>query len=160
MVLLPVRGHTPTVIICKTKQLISWESVQDMLQDLHGKFLPKKNIDMPLSQLSSKSSRVSHRLCAFASLCFMEYSDQTRAESMNSASRGWRYRYKLGISCSFSWDMPAWKWVTITRNHQWPPWSMSEKNWPITSVCFEPPQDSLGDEDVAYLTTSRDRQLL
>jgi hypothetical protein len=38
-------------------------------------------------QLSSRSSNVKRRFGALASFLFIEYSDQTRAESKNSASR-------------------------------------------------------------------------
>ena len=53
--------------------------------------------------------RVNRRFWAFAFLRFIEYSDYTRAESMNSASHGCKYRYSLGTSWSSSCDIPAWK---------------------------------------------------
>src|SRR6266849_3223222 len=68
---------------------------------------------IPRSQLSSRSSNVKRRFWAFASLRFIEYSDQTRAESRNSASHGCKYLYKLGMSWSSSCVMPARKCVTF-----------------------------------------------
>ena len=71
-------------------------------------------LGIPLSQLSSKSSKVKRLFWALASCLFRAYSAHTLWESMNSDSQGRMYLYKLGMSWSSSWLMPERKCVIPT----------------------------------------------
>lgn len=93
LILLPVSADAPSSVISQTianqgykgKKPRSWATY--VCRSFWNKVLIR---GIPRSQLSSRSSRVRRRFWALASFLFIEYSDQTRAESKNSASQGWR----------------------------------------------------------------------
>lgn len=93
LVLLPVRPHAPSLVVRERVSVLLEERVaggsSDPVHDRAGRTYIR---GIPRSHESSRSSSVRRRFCAFASLRFIAYSDQTRAESRNSASHGWMYR--------------------------------------------------------------------
>lgn len=110
-----------------------WEWIGIVIGKMHnyslkvvnrGMFCLLPNLDMISSMRSWKigfdlfTSSVSLLFWAWASCLFKAYSAHTRCESVNSASQGWMYRYKLGMSCSSSWLMPALQHIIFSSKYR------------------------------------------